>query len=209
MVSMQRSAVQAAGDPDDERALVERAGRGDVQAWTRLYQRHHRRVLKHVAYLVCDAAAAEDLAQETFARAHVALPQYEARGSFVGWLRGIAVNVVRTHWRARRRGDAALEKLGRSATEVAEGCESDPEGAHLRRSRAAALSLALARLPEPLREAFVLCDLEDLPVREAAEALGVSPGNLRVRATRARAKIREELTRLGWFAPGPAGGDGP
>jgi RNA polymerase sigma-70 factor (ECF subfamily) len=56
----------------------------------------------------------------------------------------------------------------------------------------------LATLPENLREAFVVRELEGLPVDEAAEVLGISPGNVAVRASRARARIRKELERLGW-----------
>jgi RNA polymerase sigma-70 factor (ECF subfamily) len=61
------------------------------------------------------------------------------------------------------------------------------------------LLAVLETLPETLREAFVLCDMQDMSTQEAAATLGLTPGNLRVRATRARARIREELVRLGWL----------
>lgn len=182
-----------------ETALVARARDGDVEAWARLYQEHFDRVFKHVTYLTGDVHAAEDLVQETFARAFVGLAQFEARASFVGWLRGIAVNVVRKHWRARYRGDEALDQLATMSRGVVAGGASDPEGAHLRQRRAEVLLVVLASLPEPLREAFVLCDLQELPTATAAAELGVTAGNLRVRATRARAKIREQLIHLGWL----------
>lgn len=200
---MQRSAVRAPAPEDQpdarEQALVARARSGDADAWGRLYQEHFDRIFKHVTYLVGDVHAAEDLVQETFARAFVGLAQFEGRGSIVGWLRGIALNVVRRQWRSKYRGDQALERLGTMAREATGSTSADPEGGHLAQRRAEVLMAVLETLPESLREAFVLCDMQDMPVQQAAEELGVTPGNLRVRATRARAKIREELTRLGWL----------
>lgn len=188
-------------DPGDrEAALLERARAGDVEAWSRLYQEHFDRVFRHVTYLTGDTHAAEDLVQETFARAFVGLAQFEARASFSSWLRGIAVNIVRKHWRSRYRGDQAMSRLEAASRDLAAGADADPEGGHLRRRRAEVLLAVLETLPAPLREAFVLCDLQDMPVQAAAAELGVSPGNLRVRATRARARIRDELVRLGWLA---------
>ncbi|MCY1058120.1 RNA polymerase sigma factor [Nannocystis sp. SCPEA4] len=191
----------SAPDPEAREAeLVARARGGDIEAWSRLYQEHFDRVFRHLAYLTGDTHAAEDLVQETFARAFVGLAQFEGRGSFAGWLRGIAVNIVRKHWRSRYRGDQAMDRLEVASAERSAGTDADPEGAHLRQKRAEVLLAVLDTLPAPLREAFVLCDLQEMPVQAAAAELGVSPGNLRVRATRARARIRGELVRLGWLA---------
>ena len=199
LVSMHREALEApdaaVGEPRVA-ALVERARGGDVEAWSRLYQEHFDRIFKHVTYLVGDVHAAEDLVQETFARAFVGLAQFEGRASFVGWLKGIAVNVARKHWRSRYRGDQAMDRLETMSRDTV---AADVEGALLRQRRAEVLLAVLETLPEQLREAFVLCDMQEMSTQEAAAALGVTPGNLRVRATRARAKIREELVRLGWL----------
>jgi len=203
LVSMHRQALEAPEVDARVATLVERARGGDVEAWSRLYQEHFDRIFKHVTYLVGDVHVAEDLVQETFARAFVGLAQFAERASFVGWLKGIAVNVVRKHWRSRYRGDQAmarLETMSRDAVAV------DAEGAHLQQKRAEVLLTVLETLPEQLREAFVVCDMQELPVAEAAATLGVTPGNLRVRATRARARIREELVRLGWLREGGDGG---
>ena len=209
LLAMRRPAAPASTVPDvpdapdaREIALVDRARGGDLDAWSRLYQEHFDRVFKHVAYLAGDVHAAEDLVQETFARAFVGLAQFAGRASFVGWLRGIAVNVVRRHWRSRYRGDQAMDRFETMHRDVVGGSDVDPEGAHLRQRRAEVLLAALATLPESLREAYVLCDLQELPVADAAAELGVTPGNLRVRASRARARIHAELVRLGWLKEG-------
>ena len=196
-----------AGADATELALVERARGGDVEAWARLYQEHFDRVFRYIAYLTGDTQAAEDFVQETFARAYVSLPSFEGRAPLTGWLRGIAINIVRRHWRSRSRGDRALDRLELMSRDPVIGPDADPEGAHLRQRRAEVLLAVLEALPAQLREAFVLCDLQDMPAAQAAAELGVSQGNLRVRATRARARIRSELTRLGWL-PAEAAIDG-
>ena len=92
-------------------ALVERARAGDMHAWARLYQDHWARLLRHVAYLTGDATMAEDLVQEAFAQALASLARYDARAPFFAWLRGIALNVVRKHWRTRGRRSRAYTRL--------------------------------------------------------------------------------------------------
>src|SRR5688500_5892244 len=89
----------AIDEADRTAALVARAKRGDLDAWSRLYIETFDVVLKHVACLTGDAALAEDLVQDAYARAMTHIGQYDARSSFVSWLRGIALNVVRMHWR--------------------------------------------------------------------------------------------------------------
>ena len=185
----------------DEGTLVERACGGDVEAWSRLYQDNYDKLYRYVAYLVGEADATEDLVQETFAQAVVGLPQFGAKASLHGWLRGIALNLVRRHWRARSRGHRAMDRLERLREEAA---DAGPESSYLQQRRAEVLMAALDELPAALREAFVACDLRELPAQEAAAELGISVNNLRVRATRARARIHDELVRRGWLTAAEA-----
>ena len=195
-----RAPESAGSSETNEVALVERARSGDVDAWARLYQDHFDRVFRYIAYLTGDTQVAEDFVQETFARAYVSLPSFEDRAPLTGWLRGIAINIVRRHWRSRSRDDRAMDRLELMSRDPPVGADVDPEGAHLRQRRAEVLLAVLESLPAALREAYVLCDLQDLTTQQAAVELGVSPGNVRVRTTRARTQIRSELTRLGWIS---------
>ncbi len=188
---------------DDEAALIERARGGGVEAWSRLYQDNYDKLYRYVAYLVGEAHATEDLVQETFAHAVVGLPQFGGKASLHGWLRGIALNLVRRHWRSRSRGHRAMDRLERIHEEAA---DAGPESSYLQQRRAEALMAALEELPTALREAFVACDLRELAAAEAAAELGISINNLRVRATRARARIRDELVRSGWLTAAEAAG---
>ncbi len=184
---------------DADVALLERATAGDARAWTRLYQTHFDRIYRDVAYLVGAGGSTEEIVQESFAIAWTKLATFDGRSSFATWLRGIAHNLVRRHWRTRERRGRAYEKLA----EISDGsvaAERGPEGAHIQDQRAEALQQVLETLPEALREAFILCDVQGLAPQEAADRLGISNGNVRVRAARARAQIREGLQRMGWLA---------
>jgi RNA polymerase sigma-70 factor (ECF subfamily) len=180
--------------------LVLRAQRGDLGAWSRLYQTYYDAIFRHVCYLTGDPVLAEDLVQEAFARAMTSGATYDGRSSFVTWLRGIALNVVRMHWRRARTSDRVQGDLHRLQS-VTPGA-STPDQAHVQDRRMQVVYEILETMPGNLREAFVLRELEGLPTAEAAEQLGISAGNVAVRATRARQRIRTELARLGWLEAG-------
>ena len=187
-----------AQEPGRNEALVAAARRGDLNAWSRLYVETFDSLLKHICYLTGDAALAEDLVQDAYARAMTNIAQFDGRSAFTAWLRGIALNVVRMHWRRARTTDRVHDRL-RTLVEVTSGGVTDgPERAHQQDQRMRLLYELLATLPENLREAFVLREIEGFPADEAAAALGISEGNLAVRAARARARIRETLDRVGW-----------
>ncbi len=199
-LASRRAARRIDGEDDGAtatEALVTRAQRGDLGAWSRLYQHYFDAVFRHVCYLTGDPPLSEDLVQEAFARAMTSVANYDGRASFATWLRAIALNVVRMHWRRARTTDRVqgdLERLSQVAAPP-----GNPERLHLQDQRMKVVYEILTTLPGHLREAFVLRELEGLPTREAAQQLGISPGNLAVRATRARQRIRKELGRRGWL----------
>lgn len=189
-------ASAAASLDQAELETVMAARSGDHAAWNTLYNHYYDRVYRHIVFLTHRASIGEDLAQETFVQAMQALPAFEQRAKFSTWLFSIANRVVHKHWRKSGRRARAYEKLG---SEPEAPAPHAPEAAHMRKERAAALQAALTRIPDNLREAFVLVDVQQLPTEEACERLGISKGNLAVRATRARAKLREELQKAGWL----------
>lgn len=205
--SSSSSHLRAVVDPDpadsavgdqraQERALVERALAGDAKSWETLYLSHYRPLLRFCAYSVGDVASAEDITQETFARALAGLGGFGRRAVFSTWLRGIAINLVRHRWRSSERRDRAHAKL-RSAPPPPEALDE----VLIRDRRAGALSVAIAELPESQREAFVLLDVQGLSAAEAAEIAGTTAGNMRVRATRARTRIASSLQDAGLIDP--------
>jgi RNA polymerase sigma-70 factor (ECF subfamily) len=192
-----RGHAEATDQGTTTEALVTRAQRGDLGAWSRLYQDHFDAIFRHVCYLAGDPVLAEDLVQEAFARAMTCATTYDGRSSFVTWLRGIALNVVRMHWRRARTTDRVQGDL-RELQSLAPAA-GQPDQQHVQDQRMRVVYEILSTMPAHLREAFVLRELEGLPTAEAAQQLGISPGNLAVRATRARQRIRKELARRGWL----------
>lgn len=180
--------------------LVARARGGDMRAWSQLYQRHFDRVYRRLCHLVGQATTAEDLTQETFARAVAALSRFDGRAAFASWLCGIAANVARNYIRDQDTARRAEQRLADLAA-LGPGGEA-ADRAHLRRVRTRVLYDALARLPDHLREAFVLRELEELSMQEAAAQVGISTNNMTVRVCRAREALRRELEHLGWLRPG-------
>jgi RNA polymerase sigma-70 factor (ECF subfamily) len=186
--------------PDDlEARLVGRARQGDMQAWSRLYQRHFDSVFRHVRLMTGDSNVAEDLTQETFAQALISLSRFRGEAKFSTWLHRVSINVTRKHWRWQRNTDVAHERL-ESMARVSAQSDADPDRVTQRRARAKALYAILESMPDTLREVFVLRDLEGLSQKHIAERLDITENNVAVRATRARAHVRGELERLGWLA---------
>lgn len=179
--------------------LVQRAKAGEMSAWSRLYQDHYERIYRHVRALTGEPGLAEELVQETFVQALLKIAGFDGRSSLSTWLHGVAINVVRSHWRAQRSTAKAHARL--EVIRALDGEAARPDGALHERQRVKALYAALATLPDHLRVAFVLRDLEGLTPEDAAEQLGISPGNLAVRATRARQRIRKQLVAWGVLPP--------
>ncbi len=177
-----------------ERRRVVRAQAGDARAWEQLYLSHYRGLLRFCSYAAGSVATAEDVTQEAFARALTGLSGYDGRASLSTWLRGIAMNLMRKQWRKGERRSRAYAKV-----ESAPGCAAQPDDLLVRERRADALDQALRSLPAPLREAFILSDVQGLSANEAAVIAGTTPGNVRVRATRARARLQKALTDAGFI----------
>ncbi len=182
-------------------AVVDRAREGELIAWNLLYRKHYASVLRHLCALVGRRDVAEDLAQDTFARAMVAIAGYTGRSSFGTWLHGVALNVARSHWRSEERAGRAAAQL-----ELLEACRDLRAGqldrAHQGKLRAKVLFTVLEDLSESLREAFVLRYVEGRSAVETAARLGIEPGAVRVRAHRARQHVEARLRALGWSSPG-------
>ena len=179
--------------------LVQRAQAGEMSAWSRLYQDNFDRIFRHVRALTGDPHVSEELVQETFVQALLRISTFDGRSAFSTWLHGVAINVVRNHWRSQKSTTTAHARL--EIIRDIEGPGDEPGVAVHRQQRVKALYAALETLPETLRVAFVLRDLEGLSPEEAAHRLEISPGNVAVRATRARQRIRKQLIEWGVLTP--------
>lgn len=193
----------------DSAQWVDAARAGDTRAWSRLYKEHFGPLMRHAAYLTGDVGLAEDLVQEAFAIALVNLHKYDARAPYLAWLRGICTNLVRKYWRKNQRRSRAYGRLEEIAEQLRHLDNRDGDNELTRERRADALNEALVTLPQSLREAFVLKDVQGVSAAEGAEQLGVTVGNFRVRASRARARLRSQFERLGLVDDAESEGGSP
>lgn len=181
---------------NDEAELLARIRNGAVDDFAQIVRRHQARVVAILARYERDAHRLEDLAQETFLKAWRALDQFDGRAPFEHWLARIAVRVALDHLRRqrRRRCEVALSEAGEAAMDWLRqgpvGTEPEAGGA------AELLEAALEALPPRDRVVLTLLDLEERSVREVAGLLGASAVAVRVRALRARRRLRKALEKL-------------
>lgn len=166
--------------------LVQRARLGDKRAFGAIYDRHGPRVFNLLRRLCADSTAAEDLAQETFLRAHAALATWRARGSLSSWLVGIAIRCYRNSRRQARAEDRLDEGL-------AAGIGFDPLSALATSEARTLLDSAILQLPDTSREAFVLVYVECLSYKEAAALLEIPIGTVQSRLASAKERLQAIL----------------
>lgn len=167
-----------------------RSRAGDMVAFERLYLATRPRLHHAVAHLVGTGDEAHEIVQKAFVKAWERLPDLAEDAAFAGWLRRIAINLVRDFWRARKPEDElpgddapfALEDPGPDPSEIAE--------AHLEASR---LREEVLALPLVFREVVVLHYLDGSSVDETARTLQVPRGTVLSRLARARARLRLQL----------------
>jgi RNA polymerase sigma-70 factor, ECF subfamily len=171
---------------DDAIAAGLRAGRLDALA--RAFDRWHQRVRVLARRLVSDAAA-EDVVQETFAVLLDAVARFRGEVDLESFVLGIAVKRSRRHHRAAARLRRALQRL----TNEDKRGPRDPEHDAYRRELAQRLAAALDRLPPAQREAFVLCEIEEMTSARAAALANVPEATVRTRLFHARRRLRDLL----------------
>jgi RNA polymerase sigma-70 factor, ECF subfamily len=171
--------------------LVERARRGDVDAFEQLYRLHAGRVYALCLRLAADPVVARELTQDTFVKAWEALPRFRAEASLSTWLHRIAVNAMLE----RRRGEQRRTARVSLADDEDEG-EMDVAGIVLAPDVATAIDLerAIAALPPGVRRAFVLHDVEGFTHEEIATMTGLAAGTLRAQLFRARQLLMRALS---------------
>ncbi|WP_353190971.1 RNA polymerase sigma factor RpoE [Pandoraea pnomenusa] len=184
-----------------DQALVERVQKGDKAAFELLVAKYHRKIIRLVSRLVRDAAEVEDVTQEAFIKAYRALPQFRGESAFYTWLYRIAVNTAKNHLATQgRRAPTSTEANAEEAETFAEADQlrdiNTPESMLMSKQIAQTVNLAMEALPEELRTAITLREIEGLSYEEIAEAMGCPIGTVRSRIFRAREAIASRLRPL-------------
>ncbi len=192
----------------DEQTLVDALKAGDRSACATMVRLFSPRIYRLALKLVGDPVEAEEVLQETFINACQHVQRFEGRSSLATWLYRIATNASLMRLRRRRPEELSWDEpveweSGEVMPRQLSRWEWDPEAHVLNEELRQVMDAAIARLPEALRAAFVLRDIEGLSTAETAEALGITESAAKVRLHRARLQLREDLSR--YFAARPPG----
>lgn len=196
------SADVPAGDSD--LALVQRTVAGDQRAYELLVIKYQRRIERLIGRMVRDTNLVEDIAQETFIRAYRALPQFRGDAQFYTWLYRIAVNTAKKALMDLKRDPLIYESAMALHDENDEtsrpghepSTDETPETVLAAQEIAAAVNAAMEALPEDLRQAVTLREIEGLSYDEIALAMNCPIGTVRSRIFRAREAISSRVRPL-------------
>ena len=186
-------------DKADDLDLVKRAQAGDRRAFDLLVVKYYSRVNRLLFRFVHRAEEAEDLAQDTFIKAYRALPNFRSESSFYTWLYRIAINTAKNYFSSQKRQAPLLSDLtGDDSVEPAEMVSmlrdiGTPEHLLMTKEIVQTVSDAIDALPEELKMAISLRELEGLSYEEIAEAMSCPVGTVRSRIFRAREAVAQRL----------------
>jgi RNA polymerase sigma-70 factor (ECF subfamily) len=189
---------------DTDLMLVERTVAGDQKAFELLVLKYQRRIERLIGRMVRDVDLVEDIAQETFIRAYRALAQFRGEAQFYTWLYRIAVNTAKKALGDLKRDPLVSESAlrGRDDDDETSSVENElttsetPETVLAAKEIAATVNAAMEALPEELRQAVTLREIEGLSYEEIAEVMNCPIGTVRSRIFRAREAISAKVKPL-------------
>jgi RNA polymerase sigma-70 factor (ECF subfamily) len=189
------------GDREVDQALVERVQNGDKQAFGLLVSKYQRKLNRLLSRLIRDPAEVEDVTQEAFVKAYRALPSFRGDSAFYTWLYRIGVNTAKNYLVSQgRRAPTATEVDSEEAEGYEEGEQlrdiNTPEHLLLSKQIGETVNAAMEALPEELRTAIMLREIEGLSYEEIATIMECPIGTVRSRIFRAREAVAERLRPL-------------
>jgi len=189
------------GDREIDQQLVERAQRGEKQAFELLVAKYQRKLARLLSRFIRDPAEVEDVAQEAFIKAYRALPSFRGESAFYTWLYRIGINTAKNYLVAMgRRAPTTTEFDSEDAENFEDGDQlrdvNTPENELMSKQIAQTVNDTMEALPEELRTAIVLREIDGLSYEEIATVMNCPIGTVRSRIFRAREAIAEELRPL-------------
>jgi len=189
------------GDREVDQQLVLRAQQGDKRAFELLVAKYQRKLGRLLSRLVRDPAEVEDVTQEAFIKAYRALPSFRGDSAFYTWLYRIAINTAKNYLVAMGRRAPTSTGFDHEDAESFEDAEqlrdaATPEAELLGKQIAATVNRSMEQLPDDLRTAITLREIEGLSYEEIASVMNCPIGTVRSRIFRAREAIATELRPL-------------
>lgn len=189
------------GDREIDQQLVERAQHGDKHAFELLVAKYQRKLARLLSRFIRDPAEVEDVSQEAFIKAYRALPTFRGEGAFYTWLYRIGINTAKNYLVAQGRRAPTVTVYDNEEAEGFEGGDelrdiNTPENALMSKQIAETVNSAVTGLPEELRTAITLREIEGLSYEDIAQVMNCPIGTVRSRIFRAREAIAEQLRPL-------------
>jgi len=188
-------------DREIDQQLVTRAQSGDKLAFGLLVEKYQRKLARLLSRFIRDPAEVEDVTQEAFIKAYRALPAFRGDSAFYTWLYRIGINTAKNYLMAMgRRAPTSTEVEAEEAEGFEEGEQlrdiNTPESVLLSNEIAATVNSTIERLPEELRTAIQMREIEGMSYEDIAKAMNCPIGTVRSRIFRAREAIAEQLRPL-------------
>ena len=186
------------GDREIDQQLVERAQHGDKHAFELLVAKYQRKLGRLLSRFIRDAAEIEDVTQEAFIKAYRALPSFRGDSAFYTWLYRIGINTAKNYLVAMGRRAPTTTEFDIADAETFENGEqlkdvNTPENELMSKQVANTVNQTLQELPDELRTAITLREIEGLRYEDIATIMGCPIGTVRSRIFRAREAIAEKL----------------
>jgi len=196
-----RAAGAAMTERDVDRQLVARAQRGDKRAFELLVEKYQRKLGRLLARFIRDPAEVEDVTQEAFIKAYRALPAFRGDSAFYTWLYRIGINTAKNYLMALgRRAPTSTEVEAEDAEGFEDGEQlrdiNTPESLLLSAEIAQTVNATIDELPEELRTAIQLREIEGMSYEDIARIMDCPIGTVRSRIFRAREAIADRLRPL-------------
>ena len=194
---MSDSPVQAASSSPAIEALIRRCLRGDQAAWDMIVRQYWRKVFNTAYKFVGRHEQAEDLTQDIFLKIFKSLDTFDSRANFQTWLISVSRNLCIDHYRRVRKERETIDHQV-DANELSPlSHEPSPMAGLERRDRVSLLRHAMAKLPETLRTAVLMRDIQEMTYQEIADALRLPEGTVKSRINRGRTELARHVKRLG------------
>ena len=184
------------GAPGEIEALIQRCLHGDQLAWDAIVEQYRRKVFNVAYKFVGRHEEAEDLTQDIFLKVFKSLGTFDRRANFQTWLISVSRNLCIDHYRSVRQERLTIDRRVDPNELTPASNEPGPIAAIEQQDRVALLREALAALPEPLRVAVLMRDLQELSYQEIAGRLGLPEGTVKSRINRGRTELARQIRRI-------------
>lgn len=186
------------GDREIDQQLVERAQHGDKHAFELLVAKYQRKLGRLLSRFIRNPSEVEDVVQEAFIKAYRALPSFRGDSAFYTWLYRIGINAAKNYLVSEGRRPPTTTEFDSEEAEGFEDAEqlrniNTPENELISKQVAETVNKAMDSLPEELKTAIILREIEGLSYEEIANMMNCPIGTVRSRIFRARETIAEKL----------------